>query len=74
MTAKTAKPSVQSAAEAAMRADKAVVIGLNAAIVTVSENEPKILIVPHDEADGAGGWDALPFGPFNPMQHRTLEI
>lgn len=74
MTAKPPKLSVQSAAEAAMRADKAVVIGLNAAIVTVSENEPKILIVPHDEAEDSGGWDALPFGPFNPMQHRTLEI
>lgn len=69
-----AKPSVQSAAEAAMRADKAVVIGLNAAIVTVSEDEPKILVVPHDETDGVSGWDALPFGPFNPLQHRTLEI
>lgn len=68
------KPSVQSAAEAAMRADKAVVIGLNAAIVTVSGDEPKILVVPHDETDGASGWDALPFGPFNPMEHRTLEI
>ena len=70
----SSKPSVQSAAEAAMRADKAVVIGLNAAIVTVSDYEPKILVVPHDEADGTGGWDALPFGPFNPMEHRTLEI
>ncbi|MEP5262223.1 MAG: NAD regulator, partial [Nitratireductor sp.] len=56
-----AKPSVQSAAEAAMRSDKAVVIGLNAAIVTVSDYGPKILVVPHDEADGTGGWDALPF-------------
>ncbi len=57
-----------------MRADQAVVIGPNAAIVTVSESAPKILVVPHDEADGTGGWDALPFGPFNPLQHRTLEI
>lgn len=74
MTKARVKPSVQSAAEAAMRADKAVVIGLNAAIVTVSEDEPKILVVPHSETDGASGWDALPFGPFNPTQHRTLEI
>ena len=74
MTEVSLEPSVQSAAEAAMRADKAVVIGLNAAIVTVSDYEPKILVVPHDEADGTGGWDALPFGPFNPMEHRTLEI
>lgn len=74
MTEVSSRPSVQSAAEAAMRADKAVVIGLNAAIVTVSDCEPKILVVPHDEADGTGGWDALPFGPFNPLEHRTLEI
>ncbi|PKQ06258.1 MAG: NAD regulator [Alphaproteobacteria bacterium HGW-Alphaproteobacteria-11] len=66
--------SSQSAAEAAMLADKAVVIGLNAAIVTVSDDQPKILVVPHDETDGASGWDALPFGPFNPVRHRTLEI
>lgn len=74
MTKARVKPSVQSAAEAAMRADKAVVIGLNAAIVTVSDDEPKILVVPHNETDGASGWDALPFGPFNPLRHRTLEI
>ncbi len=54
--------------------DKAVVIGLNAAIVTVSEDQPKILIVPQTAKAGAGAWDALPFGPFNPLQHRTLDI
>ena len=62
----------------ASAAGKAVVIGLNAAIVTVSEDQPKILIVPHDQTGGDGGdaskWDALPFGPFDPLEHRTLEI
>lgn len=52
----------------------AVVIGLNAAIVTVSQDQPKILVVPQATRTGAGAWDALPFGPFNPTQHRTLEI
>ena len=23
---------------------------------------------------GSGDWDALPFGPFSPLNHRTLEI
>lgn len=57
-------------------ADKAVVMGLNAAIVTVSGDQPKILVVPQVGA-GAGAaesWDALPFGPFDPLRHRTLDI
>jgi hypothetical protein len=54
--------------------DRTVVIGLNAAIVTVSEDQPKILAVPQAGGADAGAWDALPFGPFNPPQHRTLEI
>lgn len=58
-------------------AGKAVIIGLNAAIVTVSEDQPKILVVPQSadaSATAAGSWDALPFGPFDPLKHRTLEI
>jgi len=54
--------------------DTAVVIGLNAAIVTVLQDHPKILVVPQHKKTGSGGWDSLPFGPFNPTQHRTLEI
>lgn len=53
---------------------KAVVIGLNAAIVTVSDDQPRILVVPHGDIEGWLGWDALPFGPFDPASHRTLEI
>jgi hypothetical protein len=47
-------------------------LGLNAAIVSVRE-QPQILIVRPGTA-GSGDWDALPFGPFSPLNHRTLEI
>lgn len=39
-------------------------IGLNAAIVAVADRQPLILVV-HG--------DALPFGPFDPLAHRTFE-
>jgi len=47
-------------------------IGLNAAIVAVSENEPVALVV-RREPDSIGATDVLPYGPFNPREHRTLE-
>ena len=50
----------------------AVEIGLNAAIVAVLDNEPVALVV-RDTADSAGATDGLPFGPFSPRDHRTLE-
>jgi len=43
-------------------------IGLSAAIVSVSEEWPCVLAVHH-----TGAPDALPFGPFDPLGHRTLE-
>ena len=43
-------------------------IGLSAAIVSVSDEWPCVLAVHH-----AGSPDALPFGPFDPLGHRTLE-
>lgn len=45
-----------------------VVIGLSAAIVSVSQETPRVLLV--QRTDGA---DALPFGNFDPLSHRTLE-
>jgi hypothetical protein len=45
-----------------------VIIGLSAAIVSVEGERPSVLVVSHE-----GIADALPFGPFNPAQHRTLE-
>lgn len=43
-------------------------IGLSAAIVSVAEEQPRVLVVHHED-----GPDALPFGPFDPLKHRTLE-
>ncbi|MFV0367077.1 MAG: NUDIX hydrolase [Hyphomicrobiaceae bacterium] len=48
-------------------------IGLNAAIASVHNDEPVVLIV-KETADGVGASDSLPSGPFSPRQHRTLEI
>lgn len=45
-------------------------IGLNAAIVAVRGDVPMILAVGDGDAEPA----ALPFGPFDPVRHRTLEI
>ncbi len=46
-------------------------IGLNAAIVAVVDETPLILAV--EAADGTEGQAALPFGPFDPLAHRTFE-
>jgi len=43
-------------------------IGLSAAIVSVAEERPSVLVVRHPGAE-----DALPFGPFDPLNHRTLD-
>ncbi|MGQ0672707.1 MAG: NUDIX hydrolase [Hyphomicrobium sp.] len=50
----------------------AVEIGLNAAIVAVVDDEPMVLVVRDDDQPTAST-DGLPFGPFTPRQHRTLE-
>jgi hypothetical protein len=47
-------------------------IGLTAAIVAVEDEEPQILIA--GDAARQDGLPALPFGPFDPLQHRTFEI
>jgi hypothetical protein len=53
--------------------DPQIELGLNAAIVTVRDGQPHVLVVRQGMA-GAAAWDALPFGPFAPRAHRTLEI
>jgi hypothetical protein len=45
----------------------AVLIGLSAAVVSVSDERPRVLVVQRD------GGDALPFGTFDPIAHRTIE-
>lgn len=47
----------------------AVEIGLSAAIVSIVNEQPRVLVVGH-----RGKRNALPFGPFNPLHHRTFEI
>lgn len=45
-------------------------IGLNAAIVAVEEHTPLILAVGGEESQPEG----LPFGSFDPLSHRTVEL
>jgi hypothetical protein len=64
--------------------DKLVVIGLNAVIVAVTEETPRILTVrrtdhtPAQRLSGDGlqavSSDSIPFGPFDPSSDRTLEL
>lgn len=61
----TFKPSAATPASA-------VEIGLTAAILAVCGNEPMVLVVRGAEA--LSNSDALPFGPFSPLSHRTLDI
>ncbi len=54
---------------AALRYDGHTVrIGLSVAIVSVADERPLVLVVSHKGAE-----DALPFGTFDPLAHRTLE-
>ena len=52
------------------RAPPLIEIGLTAAIVAVEADEPSILLT----ADSTNERTGLPFGPFNPLNHRTFEI
>ena len=51
-----------------MSSKETVSIGLSAAIVAVEADRPSVLVVAHE-----GSEEALPFGPFDPAHHRTLE-
>ncbi len=59
---------------------RSVVIGLNAVILAVTEEEPRVLVVTRERPDEGpmsrqvGRNDALPFGPLDPEQDRTLEL
>ena len=54
-----------------------IVVGLNAVIVAVTDEEPRLLTVERSEhgrtAPGAHE-PALPFGPLDPAGHRTLDL
>ncbi|WP_295556281.1 NAD regulator [uncultured Hyphomicrobium sp.] len=63
---------VEATHHVATRSEPAgVEIGLNAAIVAVIDDEPVVLVI-RSEAEPVGV-DGLPFGPFSPVAHRTLE-
>ena len=62
-----AKPKEPHAAE--LLQEHTVQIGLSVAIVSVAGYTPRVLAVHR-----AGQVDALPFGPFDPLSHRTLEL
>jgi hypothetical protein len=47
---------------------RTVLIGLSAAVVSIADERPRVLVV-HRTDSG----DALPFGNFDPLAHRTLE-
>ena len=49
-------------------------IGLNAAIVALVDDQPAVLTARRGEGADLAGADALPFGPFDPLRHRTLEL
>src|SRR5258707_14659134 len=46
-------------------------VGLTAAIVAVEAEEPRILVAADPKSETGAG---LPFGPFDPLSHRTFEI
>jgi hypothetical protein len=66
----TARKSTNPAREAESETGEAhtVLIGLSAAIVSVAAERPRVLVVHRNDEP-----DALPFGNFDPLSHRTLE-
>jgi hypothetical protein len=57
-----------------MSGKAAIEIGLNAVIVAVTEEEPRLLAVNRSGEKGAAGELALPSGPLDPEKDRTLEL
>jgi len=68
-----AAPRKTAAVPEPLSNDPQIELGLNAAIVMVRDQQPHILVARAGTA-GPGTGDALPFGPFAPRAHRTLEI
>lgn len=54
--------------------EKTVIIGLNACVITVISDTPSVLVVSPQTTQSREVLEALPFGPFEPKHHRTLEI
>jgi hypothetical protein len=48
-----------------------VAVELNAAVLALTDESPRVLVV---DSDLAGGQAALPFGPFDALHDRTMEL
>ncbi len=74
-TRRAALESARLPGKSADTLSPSVVVGLNAVIVAVTEEVPRVLTVSRTDHALAGGGpaDALPFGPLQPEQHPTLE-
>ena len=75
--ARPLRPDPGSAAMAASESGPSVIIGLNAVIVAVGDEIPAVLVVKRPTPDNGSEQNSsfgLPFGPFDPVMHRTLEI
>ena len=75
------KSAMKSKTTANASSENGLVIGLSAVIVSVENHQPKVFIVRGAEHTLSAGvqptneeGDALPFGPFDPDQHPTLEL
>lgn len=71
-TAVTAHDHTSPSSRNVRRERSSVEIGLNAAILAVRNNEPLVLVV-RPEGEARTGIEGLPYGPFSPVEHRTLE-
>lgn len=71
-SAGTTHDQASTPARTGRRERSVVEIGLNAAILAVRNNEPQVLVV-RPEGEARTGVDGLPYGPFSPLDHRTLE-
>ncbi len=79
MSAKAVKTSNKTNKEQSDASDgpapqHSVVIDLSAVIVTVESETPFVLVVERKDERGGKKSYGLPFGPFDPDLHRTLEI
>ena len=54
-----------------------IVIGLTAVVIAVTAGEPRVLTVrrvSHSPGEPGDASETLPFGPFDPVGHRTLDL
>ena len=74
-TRRAALESARLPGKSASAPSPSVVVGLNAVIVAVTDEVPRVLTVSRTDhaLTGGGPADALPFGPLRPEQHHTLE-